>query len=131
MTARPPYWGGHRPWLSLPRQQLAAGKVTYIENGGPEMPIVIQDKIFVDNKTIALLDPTWQGPRATGSLWYAHVYERARWQAANRQYHPQPFRRRGVFRRYHADQWHGLPESYGKTSEIPPAYPERLQRPVP
>ncbi len=43
-----------------------------------EIPIVIQDKIFVNAATIGL-DPTWPGPKTTGSLWYAHVYEKARW----------------------------------------------------
>lgn len=43
-----------------------------------EIPIVIQEKIFVNAATIAL-DPTWPGPKTTGSLWYAHVYEKARW----------------------------------------------------
>jgi spore coat protein A len=59
------------------------GLPDFIENGGQfELPIVIQDKIFVDSATIAALDPTWvtQGlPTGTGSLWYPHVYERNRW----------------------------------------------------
>lgn len=55
------------------------GLPDFVENGGREIPIVIQDKIFVDAGTISKLDPTWQGPRTTGSLWYPHVYEKARW----------------------------------------------------
>jgi spore coat protein A, manganese oxidase len=46
-----------------------------------ELPIVIQDKIFVGSN-INALDPTWvsQGlPSAPGSLWYPHVYEKNRW----------------------------------------------------
>lgn len=46
-----------------------------------ELPIVIQDKIFVGSD-INALDPTWgqKGlPTATGSLWYPHVYEKNRW----------------------------------------------------
>lgn len=47
-----------------------------------ELPIVIQDKIFVDSTNIGTLDPTWvqKGfPTTTGSLWYPHIYERNRW----------------------------------------------------
>jgi FtsP/CotA-like multicopper oxidase with cupredoxin domain len=51
------------------------------------IPLVIQDRTFVDNATIAAQDPTWNwgtGPRdpatgkitaaVTGDLWYPHVY---------------------------------------------------------
>jgi spore coat protein A len=55
-----------------------SGLPGFIEAGGREIPIVIQDKIFV-GPNIGTLDPTWQGPRAVGSLWYPHVYERNRW----------------------------------------------------
>jgi spore coat protein A, manganese oxidase len=51
----------------------------YVENGGNEIPVVIQDKVFVDNATITAQDPTWSGPTTTGALWYPHVYEGARW----------------------------------------------------
>jgi spore coat protein A len=50
-----------------------------------EIPIVVQDKIFVDTATIAL-DPTWVSnglSTATGSLWYPHTYEKNRWKTAN------------------------------------------------
>ena len=50
----------------------------FVEAGGREIPLVIQDKIFVDNLTIGL-DPTWTGLTASGSLWYPHTYERNRW----------------------------------------------------
>ena len=46
---------------------------------GYGIPLVIQDKSFVDADTIALQDPTWNWgttppePR-TGDLWYPHVY---------------------------------------------------------
>jgi spore coat protein A len=56
-----------------------AGLPDYIEKGGRELPIVIQEKIFVDRDTIHKLDPTWPGSRETGSLWYPHVYEADRW----------------------------------------------------
>ena len=60
------------------------GLPEFIENsvlgGTPikELPLVIQDKIFVDNLTLGL-DPTWTGLTASGSLWYPHTYERNRW----------------------------------------------------
>jgi PKD repeat protein/FtsP/CotA-like multicopper oxidase with cupredoxin domain len=46
---------------------------------GYGIPIIVQDKTFVDADTIALQDPTWNWgttppePR-TGDLWYPHVY---------------------------------------------------------
>jgi spore coat protein A len=50
------------------------GLPDFVENGGHEIPIIIQDKIFVP-ADIAFVDPTWPGPTAAGSLWYAHVYD--------------------------------------------------------
>jgi len=57
------------------------GLPDYIEAGGNEIPLIIQDKIFV-GANIALVDPTWSAvssATAPGSLWYAHLYERNRW----------------------------------------------------
>jgi FtsP/CotA-like multicopper oxidase with cupredoxin domain len=48
------------------------GLPDFVENGGREIPIIIQDKIFVP-ADIALVDPTWPGPTAAGSLWYARL----------------------------------------------------------
>lgn len=44
-----------------------------------EIPLIIQDKTFVDADTIASQDPTWNwgttpGVPTTGDLWYPHVY---------------------------------------------------------
>jgi spore coat protein A, manganese oxidase len=50
------------------------GLPDFMENGGREIPIVIQDKIFVPPNILSL-DPTWEGPTAAGSLWYAHAYD--------------------------------------------------------
>lgn len=49
----------------------------YVEAGGREIPLIVQDKIFVNGDTIATMDPTWPSycPNTTGSLWYAHTYE--------------------------------------------------------
>ncbi len=43
------------------------------------IPLIIQDKTWVDNRTIAAQDPTWNwgtnpGLPITGDLWYPHVY---------------------------------------------------------
>lgn len=56
----------------------------FVENGGArEIPLIFTEKIFIDAKTIAAKDPTWPAycPRTTGSIWYPHVYEKARWMA--------------------------------------------------
>ena len=66
--------------LSLVNQGLP----NYIEAGGNEIPLIIQDKIFV-GPNIALVDPTWSAVSSAttpGSLWYAHIYERSRWRSA-------------------------------------------------
>ena len=60
---------------------VTQGLPNYIEAGGNEIPLVIQDKIFV-GPNIATVDPTWSAVSSAttpGSLWYAHVYERNRW----------------------------------------------------
>jgi len=54
------------------------GLPNFIELGGRELPIIIQDKVFV-GANIGALDPTWPGPKGIGSLWYPHVYEKNRW----------------------------------------------------
>ena len=50
------------------------GLPDYIEAGGQELPIVVQDKVFV-GPDIAQVDPEWPGPSAPGSLWYGHQYD--------------------------------------------------------
>lgn len=57
------------------------GLPDFVENGGREIPLVIQDKIFV-GANIKTLDPTWAGPASVGSLWYPHVYEKNRWKSS-------------------------------------------------
>ena len=54
------------------------GLPQFVEAGGNELPIVIQDKIFV-GKDIRAADPTWTGLDQPGSLWYAHTYDPSRW----------------------------------------------------
>jgi PKD repeat protein/FtsP/CotA-like multicopper oxidase with cupredoxin domain len=46
---------------------------------GVGIPLIIQDRTFVDNTTIAAQDPTWNwgskpGTSMTGDLWFPHVY---------------------------------------------------------
>ena len=50
-----------------------------------EYPLVLQDKIFISKTNIrGTLDPSWPStcPQSVGSLWYPHIYERARWARA-------------------------------------------------
>jgi spore coat protein A, manganese oxidase len=54
------------------------GLPDFIENGGREIPIIVQDKIFVGANILAA-DPTWTGVTSPGSLWYPHTYEHNRW----------------------------------------------------
>ena len=63
---------------------IGMGLPNFIELGGNEIPLVVQDKIFV-GPNIAVTDPTWSAVSSAttpGSLWYAHVYERNRWKSA-------------------------------------------------
>ena len=59
------------------------GLPEFIENsvlgGNPvrELPIVVQDKVFV-GPDISIVDPAWTGLSTAGSLWYAHQYDTAR-----------------------------------------------------
>jgi spore coat protein A len=56
------------------------GLPDFIENGGNEIPLVVQEKVFVGDN-IDSIDPTWQGVKTPGSLWYPHIYE-SRWGSA-------------------------------------------------
>ncbi len=64
------------------------GLPNYIEAGGNELPLVIQEKVFV-GPDIRSVDPTWfdinlqKVTRNPGSLWYAHVYDPTRWELAD------------------------------------------------
>jgi spore coat protein A len=57
---------------------VASGLPGYIESGGYELPLIIQDKTFVGSD-VSTVDPSYQGLKTSGSLWYAHLYEPARW----------------------------------------------------
>jgi spore coat protein A len=70
------------------------GLPDFVENGGREIPLVIQDKIFV-GPDIAIGDPTWANvtlpkSQSVGSLWYPHVYEKARWRFTGNVVMPDP-----------------------------------------
>jgi len=62
---------------------IPKGLPNFLEAGGQcEIPLVIQDKIFVDATTINYMDPDWSilpVPQTTGSLWYPHFYDYKRW----------------------------------------------------
>ena len=70
------------------------GLPDFVENGGFEIPLVIQDKIFV-GPDIAVVDPTWMTTttaksQTVGSLWYPHVYEKNRWKFTGNAVMPDP-----------------------------------------
>jgi len=70
------------------------GLPDFVENGGREIPLVVQDKIFV-GPDIAIADPTWSAvttakSQTVGSLWYPHVYEKNRWKFTGNAVMPDP-----------------------------------------
>ena len=70
------------------------GLPDFVEAGGRELPLVIQDKTFV-GADIEDEDPTWldvTSPKSqtVGSLWYPHLYEKPRRRYANRTKAPDP-----------------------------------------
>ena len=70
------------------------GLPDFVENGGREIPLVVQDKIFV-GPDIAIADPTWMNvttpkSQTVGSLWYPHMYEKARWRFTGTVVMPDP-----------------------------------------
>jgi spore coat protein A, manganese oxidase len=70
------------------------GLPNFVELGGREIPLVIQDKIFV-GPDVAIGDPTWANvttpkSQTVGSLWYPHVYEKNRWKFTGNTVMPDP-----------------------------------------
>ena len=70
------------------------GLPDFVENGGREIPLVVQDKIFV-GPNIATADPTWMTvttakSQTVGSLWYPHVYEKNRFKFTGNTVMPDP-----------------------------------------
>ena len=70
------------------------GLPDFVENGGREIPLVVQDKVFV-GPDIAIADPTWMTvttakSQGVGSLWYPHVYEKNRWKFTGNLLMPDP-----------------------------------------
>ena len=62
------------------RAMIPLGLPDFIEAGGREIPIVIQDKIFVGSNMAASTRPGAERSSETpGSLWYPHIYEKNRW----------------------------------------------------
>ena len=55
------------------------GVPDFIEHGGREIPLVIQDKIFHDPTQ----DPAYPGIAAEGSLWYPYRYDPTKWATAD------------------------------------------------
>ncbi len=108
------------------------GLPDFVENGGHEIPLVIQDKIFV-GPNILTTDPTWPGLTGVGSLWYAHVYDPTRWKLLNGKAFlppPGPLGYSRILRRHHAGQRHGLSRGHGGGPALPLPHPQRLPGPV-
>jgi spore coat protein A len=59
---------------SFEKGLISEGLPNYIEDGGYELPLIFQDKIFVGSNILSA-DPTWEGLTTPGSLWYGHTYE--------------------------------------------------------
>ena len=60
-------------------QQLVNNHIIPGAVAGEEIPLIIQDKTFVDATTVPTLDPTWNWGTTppvphTGDLWFPHVY---------------------------------------------------------
>ena len=105
--------------LGLPR--IESG-VTGAGVSTAEIPIVIQDKIFVNAENISALDPTWRGPTTTGSLWYAHVYEPSRWDLTPGKVPPNP----SVIPEYFGDTMLANGTVYPKVAIEPKRYRLRI-----
>lgn len=63
----------------LTQEAYLAPKIPSINS---TVPLVVQDKIFVDETSIGTSDPTWATvapakAQSTGSLWYEHIYDPA------------------------------------------------------
>ena len=90
---------------------IAAGKIP-----ADQIPLIIQDKTFVDPNTIQATDPTWAWgtqaakPRATphaGDLWWPHVYMPAQ--------NPYDMGGANPFGRWHYGPWFFPPRSTSRT----------------
>jgi spore coat protein A len=73
---------------------LNCGLPNYVEAGGREIPLVVQDKVFV-GPDIAIADPLWTSlttakSQTVGSLWYPHTYEKNRWRFTGNTVMPDP-----------------------------------------
>jgi spore coat protein A len=63
---------------NVPVKQL--GLPEFVENGGRELPLVFQDKLFQDPNN---LDPDFPGIKGRGNLWYPYGYDPALWDLAS------------------------------------------------
>jgi spore coat protein A, manganese oxidase len=81
-----------------PAQEAALGNTVptnNLTNLGALIPLVFQDKKFVNAATIAAQDPTWSlvarpDVQTTGSLWYNHVYDPTLYKLVNALPPPNP-----------------------------------------
>ena len=91
-----------------------------------QIPLVIQDKTFVDSETIGMTDPTWRwgsmpGMAMTGDLWMPHVYMSAQ----------NPYDISGVnpYGRWHYGPWFWPPTTNITHGPIPNPYYDPVNAP--
>ncbi len=73
-----------RPWDICSTDQAEQDLVTQGIIPSDQIPLIIQDKTFVEAATVRTTDPTWNWgtgtlsggvrPPVQGDLWYPHVY---------------------------------------------------------
>src|SRR6266542_4411778 len=73
---------------------LNLGLPNYVEAGGREIPLVVQDKVFV-GPDLQTADPTWCAvttakSQTVGSLWYPHVYSKKEFRFTGNTVMPDP-----------------------------------------
>ena len=118
------YVGEAAPYLiqDATEQALVDAGIIPVE----QIPLVIQDKTFVDADTIMMTDPTWSwgsvpGTPMTGDLWMPHVYMTAQ----------NPYDISGVnpFGRWHYGPWFWPPTTNVTYGPVPNPYYDPVEAP--
>ncbi len=91
-----------------------------------EIPLVVQDKTFVDAETITQTDPTWNwgstpGTAHTGDLWWPHVYVPAQ--------NPGDVSGVNPFGRWHYGPWFWPPTTGIEQGPVPNIYYDPINAP--
>lgn len=97
-----------------------------------QIPLIIQDKGFVDANTVRVTDPTWNWgtgtpdangvrPPVTGDLWYPHVYVPAQ--------NPEDISGANAFGRWHYGPWFFPPTTGIEYPPVPNPYYDPINAP--